>query len=92
MMKKINKVLAIVLIILLLVGCKEPKQKTKTITKEPIDNIIEPTIEEKTIDLGIYQNISGKRTLIEKLDIPFPKLQDIISLEIYYTKEKELIN
>lgn len=88
-MKK--RIIKIIILLLILTGCKNQKQETKKVTKEPMNNIIEPTIEEPSIDLGIYQNIEGTRKLVEKLEIPFPKLQDMISLEIYYAKEQELI-
>ena len=93
MKKKISKIVILISIIGLMTGCKkEIQHETKKVTsKEATQNIVEPKINDNSIDIGLYENEEGTRVLVETLNIPFPQLQDIIVLETYYTKDKTLI-
>ena len=61
-----NKIILIICL-LLIVGCtsdKKEKQEKEVERKEIITDIKEPTIKETPIEIGLYQNINGTRTLI----------------------------
>lgn len=62
-----------------------PKQEK--IQEKIEQDYADPYLEEEPVNLGLYQNQSGTRTLITSFDSPLTIYQDIASFEIYYTKD-----
>ena len=98
-MKIKNRFLTIFLcsfLIFVLCGCSFLEENKKDIKKEIIkDNegkeFIEPYVDENPIELSLYINQNGTRTLTTTIDSPMTIYQDIVSLEVYYTNEESLI-
>lgn len=97
-MKRINSRKGILICILfLLCGCSPFNQIQETSSKkEEVKNneekdYVEPYIDDNPILLGLYQNQNGTKNLLTSYDSPLIQYQDIISFEVYYTKEDTLV-
>lgn len=96
-MKNKLKIFIIFCLLLTTIGCnlkKEEKNETKEINNEE-PNIteaepLETPKEEYPIEVGLYIYESGKRTLVKEISSNYPIEKDIVSLEVYCTKEEIL--
>ena len=91
-----NKIFIIFCLLLTTVGCNLEKKETKTEKiKNEEPNItesepIEEPKEEYPIEIGLYIYESGRRTLVKEISGHYPDAKDIVSLEVYCTKEETL--
>lgn len=92
-MNKIFKKIIIFLIIMTITGCNKnsTEKKEKIIEDNEIEKIVEPVVE-KTIptSLGLYNLNNGIRTIVTEYECNFPQYQDLVSLEVYFTKDNTL--
>ena len=91
------KKLFICLIIFLICGCsiqnkKEEPKKQETVQKDEEKDFVEPYVDDNPIELGLFLNQNGSRTLISTYDSDLTLYKDIVSLEVYYTTEETLIS
>lgn len=87
----IKKILLLgIILIEVLTGCTTKEEKVKkeiNVEKQPED-FVDPYVDDNPIELGLYQNQNNTRTLVTTYESNFSENQDIISLEVYYTKEE----
>lgn len=91
------KKIFICLVIFLICGCsiqnkKEEPKKQETVQKDEEKDFVEPYVDDNPIELGLYLNQNGSRTLISTYDSDLTLYTDIVSLEVYYTTEETLIS
>ena len=91
-----TKKLTIVLVVLFLTGCsfsiKDSNNSTsKKVEEKQISDYADPYVDDNPILLGLYQNESGTRNLITSYESNFDQYRDIVSLEVYYTKDQTFI-
>ena len=95
--KFIKETTIIILFLSIISGCNSitQKQKQEKVDEKEYKNIIEPTIEPeeniKPIEIGLYKYENKTHTLISEYESSLPQYQDILSLEVYYTKDNTLI-
>lgn len=93
-----KKIVLLLVVIICLSGCSLGQRQTKLPSKqeEVKDNegkeFVEPYVDENPIQLALYSNQNGIRTLVTSYDSSMTQYQDIASFEVYYTKEPTLIN
>ncbi|MBQ8681399.1 MAG: hypothetical protein IJ509_00600 [Bacilli bacterium] len=87
----LKKIILSLSIIIILTSCSF-KEETSSPKQEKVGDIeekdyVEPYADENPISLGLYLNENGTKTLISSYNSPLTQYQDIISLEVYYTKD-----
>lgn len=85
-----KKTILSIIIVVFLSGCsifKESEPKKKIVQEKQEQDYADPYIDTNPIELGMYVNDSGSRTLIKTYNSSFILNQDIVSLEVYYTRE-----
>lgn len=92
----LKKIIISFIFINTITGCSLLKEQSVKPKQEKVQEKIEqdyadPYLEEEPVNLGVYQNQSGTRTLITSFDSPLTVYQDIASFEVYYTKDTPLI-
>lgn len=71
-----------------LMNPSNPQQET--IKNNETKDFVEPYVDDNPITLGLYLKKDNSRTLITSYDSPLIQYQDIVSLEVYYTKDQTL--
>lgn len=89
------KKIFICFMILLMCGCtnsnkKEQLKQQETVQKDEEKDFVEPYVDENPIQLGLYVHENGVRTLMDVYSSDFVMYQDMVSFEVYYTKEAVL--
>lgn len=85
-----KKIIILLISVVLLTSCSKEIENAhqKEVIQEKVENdYVDPYIDNNPITLGLYQNKSGTKTLINSLDSPLIIYQDIASFEVYYTNE-----
>ena len=88
----LKKIILSLSIIIILTSCSleeeklQPKQEKVGDIKE--QDYVEPYVDENPIFLGLYLNENETRILLNSYDSPLTRYQDIVSLEVYYTKDE----
>ena len=85
-----KKKILIFLICFILLGCTQENNLTKKIINKKEENYVEPYIDTNPIQVGLYVNQNNKRYLTNEYKSSFPKYQDIVSLEVYYTNDNAI--
>lgn len=88
-----SKKILIGIVIIFLVGCsikEEDNFKEEMVKDNVIKNYVEPYVDDNPIILGGYLSNGNNKTLVSSYDSNLSLYQDIVSFEIYYTKEESL--
>ena len=88
-----SKKILIGIVIVFLVGCsikEEDNFKEEMVKDNVIKNYVEPYVDDNPIILGGYLSNGNNKTLVSSYDSNLSLYQDIVSFEIYYTKEESL--
>lgn len=87
----LKKIILCLFIILVVTGCSfqfiNDTSKKAVMQKQTEKDYADPYEDDNPISLGLYQNTNGNRTLLTSYSSPFTQYLDIISLEVYYTKD-----
>lgn len=87
------KKLIIFLIIITITGCnKNPsEEKEKIVEDNDTEKIVEPVVEKAIpTNLGLYTLNNGTRNIVTEYECNFPQYQDLVSFEVYFTKDNTL--
>lgn len=88
-----KKIILVFLAMMILTGCslkKNLKPKKEMIQDKQIQDYVEPYVDDNPIFLGMYINNKGMRNLVSSYDSELTQYKDIVSLEVYYTKDELL--
>lgn len=90
-----NKKLILGLVMaVMLGGCSiledEGKPKKEAVQQKLEQDYVDPYLDDNPIELGLYINDGGTRNLVSTYTEDFVKNIDIVSLEVYYTKEETI--
>lgn len=66
------------------------KSKKEIVQEKMVQDYVDPYIDDNPIELGLYVYQNKVRTLKNSYDGDFIKGQDIVSFEVYYTKDEIL--
>ncbi len=82
----------------IVVGCRVNTEENKSekqkeiVQKREEEDYVEPYIDDNPIIVGTYFYQSGNRKLVNHYDTKFLQYQDIVSFEVFYSNEANLIS
>ena len=89
MKRRIIRGVLLFLLILCFMGCSFVREESRKVdVKDVIHNIEEPRVDDKNILVGLY--LDGK--LVNSYESSFPKLSDMVSFDVYYSRDEVLGN
>lgn len=90
-----KKMIFLFIIMMVISGCEakvkdDVKEDVNTIEVDQNKDYVDPYLDDNPIELGLYVNNNESRDLVTSYDVDFIQYTDIISLEVYYTRDEVL--
>lgn len=88
-----KKIILGLVVVTVLTGCslfEETKPKKEMKQEKQVQDYVEPYVDDNPIEVGLYVNNEGSRTLVTDYSYDIDSSKDLVSLEVYYSRDETM--